>query len=169
MTRTATLPPARALAFLRIVTGAGLLLAAYGKLTIFRFGGTLPLPVVALHWQLELPARLASWLAQHPAGVLAAIVRDVLLPHGPLVAGIIAWLQVLAGLLLLLGLRTRLAAVLTILLSTALALAAGYRDPQNVRPYLMLAALAIAFLIGGAGDSYGMDGWRRERSRNRDF
>lgn len=169
MTRNATLPSAQALAFLRIVTGAGLLLAAYGKLTIFRVGGALPLPVVALHWQLELPARLASWLAQHPAGVFAAIVRDLLLPHGPLVAGIVAWLQVLAGVMLVLGLRTRLAAVLTILLSAALALAAGYRDPQNIRPYLMLVALAVAFLIGGAGNSYGIDGWRIERDRNRDF
>lgn len=169
MTRTHTLPAARALAFLRIVTGAGMLLAAYGKLTFFKVGGAVPLPVVALRWQLELPERLSLWLAQHPTGILAAVVRDLLLPNGPLVAGLVAWAQVLAGVLLLIGLRTRLAATLGVLVSIALALAAGWRDAGDVRPYLMQIMLCIALLIGGAGDTLGLDGWRRERRRDRDL
>ena len=81
MTRTDTLPASRALAFLRILTGLGLLFGAYGKFMIFRVAGAVPFPVVALHWQLELPARLATWLVQHPTGMLSAIVRDLLVPH----------------------------------------------------------------------------------------
>lgn len=169
MTRTYTLPAARALAFLRVVTGLGLLLAAYGKLTMFKVGGVVPLPVVALHWQVELPTRLAAWLAQHPSGMWTAIVRDLLLPHGALVAALIAWSQALAGVLLLLGLRTRLAATLGVLVSVALALAAGWRDPGDVRPYLMQVMLCVALLIGGAGDTLGLDGWRRERRRDREL
>ncbi|MES2304775.1 MAG: TQO small subunit DoxD [Gemmatimonadota bacterium] len=169
MTRTYTLPAARALAFLRIATGAGLLLAAWGKLTMYKVGGAVPLPVVALHWQLELPERLALWLASHPTGLWAAVVRDLLLPHGALVAGLIAWAQVIAGVMLLIGLRTRLAATLAVIVSIALALAAGWRDAGDVRPYLMQIMLCIALLIGGAGDTLGLDGWRRERRRDRDL
>ncbi|MEO5800587.1 MAG: TQO small subunit DoxD [Gemmatimonadales bacterium] len=169
MTRTHMLPAARALAFLRIATGAGLLFAAWGKLTMYKVGGALPMPVVALHWQIELPERLTTWLASHPTGIWAAIVRDLLLPHGALVAGLIAWSQVIAGVMLLVGLRTRLAATLAILVSVALALAAGWRDAGDVRPYLMQIMLCIALLIGGAGDTLGLDGWRRERRRDRDL
>ena len=169
MTRTDTLPASRALAFLRILTGLGLLFGAYGKFMIFRVAGAVPFPVVALHWQLELPARLATWLVQHPTGMLSAIVRDLLVPHGPLAAALVAWAQVIAGVLLLLGLRTRFAAILTAFVSISLALAAGYRDPQNARPYLMLMALAFAFFVGGAGQTFGMDGWRHERRRNREL
>ena len=169
MPRTHTLPAARALAFLRIVTGAGLLFAAYGKLVIYKFGGVLPLPVTSLHWQVELPTRLAAWLSRHPEGIPAAIMRDLLLPHGPLVAGCIAWSQVVAGALLLVGLRTRIAAALTALVSLALALAAGWSDTNGARPYWMLMALAIALFVGGAGDTMGLDGWRRERRRDREL
>lgn len=169
MTRTHTLPAARALALLRITTGAGLLLAAWGKMTLYRVVGVVPLPVTTLRWQIELPERLAVWLAQHPTGILAAVVRDLLLPHGPLVAGLIAWVQVVAGVLLLIGLRTRIAATLAFVVSIALALAAGWRDPGDVRPYLMQAMLCVVLLIGGAGDTLGLDGWRRERRRDRDL
>jgi uncharacterized membrane protein YphA (DoxX/SURF4 family) len=169
MTRTHTLPAARALAFLRIATGAGMLLAAYGKLTLFKVGGAIPLPVVTLRWQLELPERLGLWLAQHPTGIWAAVVRDLLLPNGPLVAAMIAWLQVIVGVMLVVGFRTRLAATLGVLVSVGLALAAGWRDATDVRPYLMQIMLCIALLIGGAGDTLGLDGWRRERRRDRDL
>lgn len=146
-----------------------MLLAAYGKLTFYKVGGAVPFPVVALRWQLELPERLAAWLAQHPTGIFAAIVRDLLLPNGPTVAALIAWGQVLTGVLLLIGLRTRIAATLAILVSVALALAAGWRDATDVRPYLMQIVLCVALLIGGAGDTLGFDGWRRERRRDRDL
>ena len=84
-------------------------------------------------------------------------------------SAVFAWSQVLAGVLLLLGLRTRLAATLGVLVSVALALAAGWRDPGDVRPYLMQVMLCVALLIGGAGDTLGLDGWRRERRRDREL
>lgn len=169
MIRSHALPAARALALLRIVTGGIFLVAAIGKMTLFKLGGMLPVPVTSLHWQVELPTRLAAWLAQHPAGMGAAIVRDLLLPRGALVAGIVAWSQALAGAMLVLGFRTRLAAFLAALVSAALAVAAGWRDSADTRPYVMLLALSVAFLIGNAGETVGVDGWRRERRRDRDL
>lgn len=169
MIRSHALPAARALALLRIVTGGIFLVAAFGKMTLFKVGGVLPLPVTSLHWQVELPTRLASWLAQHPDGIGAAVVRDLLLPRGALVAGIVAWAQALAGVMLVLGFRTRLAAFLAGLVSLALAIAAGWRDSADTRPYVMLLALSIAFLLGKAGETFGIDGWRRERRRDREL
>ena len=169
MLRIHTVPAARALAFLRVVTGAWLFLAGYGKMTIFRIGGVVPLPVTALHWQVELPTRLAAWLSQHPDGFLAAIVRDLLLPRGALVAGAVAWSQLLAGVLLVVGLLTRNAATLTALVALALTMAAGWLDPNAARLYLVLGALSIALFIGRAGDTLGLDGWRRERRRDREL
>ena len=169
MLRTHTVPAARALAFLRMVTGAWLFAAGAGKMTIYRIGGVLPLPVTALQWQVDFPTRLAVWLSQHPDGVLAAIVRDLLLPRGALVAGVVAWSQLLAGVLLVLGLRTRFAAALSAVVALALTVSAGWRDPNAARLYAMLGALSIALFIGGAGDTLGLDGWRRERRRDRDL
>jgi len=169
MLRTHTVPAARALAFLRVVTGAGLFIAGSEKMTIYRVGGVVPLPVTALHWQVELPTRLAAWLPQHPDGLLAAIVRDLLLPRGALVAGGVAWSQVLAGVLLVLGLRTRFAAALSAVVALALSVASGWVDPSATRVYLMLGALSIALFIGRAGDTLGLDGWRRERRRDREL
>lgn len=167
MARAHTLPAARALAMLRIVTGGILLTAAVGKLVWYKVGGAVPFPVTSVVWQQELPARLAEWLRLHPAGILAAVVRDLLLPNGLLVAGLMAWSQLIAGLLLLLGLFTRGAASLAALVAAILALLATVRGGTDARPYILLCALALAFLIGNAGETFGMDGVRRERRRDR--
>jgi uncharacterized membrane protein YphA (DoxX/SURF4 family) len=167
MRRTDTIQAARALAFLRMATGAWLFAASAGKMAIYKVGGVLPLPVVAVRWQAEFPTRLATWLSQHPEGIVAAIVRDALLPRGALVAALVAWSQLVAGVLLLLGLRTRVAAVLSALVALALAMSASWHDPFATRPYVMLVVLSIALFIGRAGDTLGLDGWRRERQRDR--
>lgn len=169
MPRIQALPAARALALLRILTGAGFIVGAYGKLRLYTVGGVLPFPVVSLDWQTSFPERLSIWLSQHPTGMWAAVVRDLMLPHGALVAALIAWAQIGAGVLLVVGLRTRLAATLGVLFSVALALAAGWRDPGDIRPYLMQAVLCLALIIGSAGDTFGLDGWRHERQRDREF
>lgn len=168
MTRHPAVPAARALAFLRIVTGGVWLWAAVGKLTLHPVQG-IPVPVVSLVWQRDLPARLAGWLAAHPEGTLAAVVRDLLLPNGPLVAGLVLWAQIVAGVLLVLGLRTTLASLIALAVAGSLAVVAGARGGLEARPYLLLAALALAFLLGRAGETAGLDGWRRERRRDRDL
>ncbi len=160
---------ARALSFLRVMTGGIFLVAAAGKMAIHVFAGFLPMPVASLGWQLELPARLAAWLASHPTGTLTAIVRDLLIPNGTLVAGMIAWGQTLAGLLLVLGLYTTLASSLAVLVAVTLAVAASVHGAMDARPYAFLIALSLAFIVGRAGETFGVDSWRRERRRHREF
>jgi uncharacterized membrane protein YphA (DoxX/SURF4 family) len=167
--REAHLPAARALALLRIFTGAVFLVAASGKFVWYRVAGFLPFPVATADWQAELPARLSSWLLQHPTGIASAVVRDLLVPNGSLVAGSVAWLQGMAGLLLVLGLFTRTAAVAAVLVSGSLAVAAAANGASDARPYLLLTAIAVALLMGKAGCVVGLDGWRMERRRNREL
>ncbi len=160
---------ARGLAMLRVVTGGIFLYAGAGKLTLHVVGGVLPVPVASLAWQLELPARLATWLATHPTGALAAVVRDILIPNGMLVAAGIAWGQTVVGTLLLFGLFTTTASVLAACIAILLAVAASSRGPMDARQYILLVALCLAFIIGRAGETVGLDAWRHERRRNRDL
>ena len=154
---------------LRIVTGSIYVYAGVGKMTLYSAFGVLPVPVTSLQWQLDLPARLATWLSSHPRGALAAIVRVVLIPHGMVVAASIAWGQALVGAMLVLGLFTRFASTVAALIAILLAIAAWSRGPIDARPYILLVALCVAFIIGRAGETAGMDSWRHERRRNRDL
>lgn len=168
MRRTDHLPAARALTLLRVALGGVLLWAAFGKFTLHEFWG-IPLPVVSAIWQEELPLRFAGWLQKHPGGVLGAVVRDLLLPNGALVAGMIGWLQFVAGGCLVVGLFTRAAAFAALSVASALAIAAAAAIQADARPYVLMMLLAVALMLGRAGDVWGIDGWRRERRRVREF
>jgi uncharacterized membrane protein YphA (DoxX/SURF4 family) len=160
---------ARGLTMLRMVVGGIFLYAGAGKMTFHALGGILPLPVTSLTWQLELPARLATWLSTHPTGALAAVVRDILIPNGMVVAAGIAWGQTIVGTLLLLGLFTTTASILAAIIAILLAVAASSRGPMDARQYILLVALCLAFIIGRAGQTAGLDAWRHERRRNREL
>ncbi len=169
MPRRDTLPAAQALALLRVVAGVLLIVGAAETMKFYALAGFLPVPVTALSWQLELPMRLSAWLATHQSGLLGAFVRDLLLPNGALVAGLLTWVEVATGVLLVLGLRTRLAAALAGLVSGALVLAAGGVASPGGRTYLLLIMVLLTCVIGNAGQVGGMDGWRRQRSRDRNL
>jgi uncharacterized membrane protein YphA (DoxX/SURF4 family) len=169
MTRSNTLPAARALALLRVAAGVLLVVGAARTMKFYAVAGILPVPVTALSWQLELPIRLSAWLGMHHSGPLAALVRDLLLPNGALVAGLLTWVELGAGLLLVLGLWTRVAGVLAAMVSGALVLAAGGVASAGGRSYLLLMMVLLACVLGDAGQLGGMDGWRRERSRDRNL
>ncbi len=168
MRRTDHLPAARALTLLRVALGGALLWAAFGKFTLYAVAG-IPLPMVRATWQQELPARLGGWLLKHPDGVIGAVVRDLLLPNGAMVAGMIGWLQLLAGACLVVGLFTRAAAFAALLVASALAFAAAAAVQADARAYVLMMLLAVALILGQAGEVWGMDGWRRERRRHREF
>ncbi len=168
MRRTDHLPAARALTLLRVALGGALLWAAFGKFTLHAVWG-IPLPMVSATWQQELPVRFAGWLQHHPDGVIGAVVRDLLLPNGAMVAGLIGWLQLLAGVCLVVGLFTPIAAFAALLVASALAIAAAAAAQYDARPYVLMMLLAVALMIGRAGEVWGMDGWRRERRRHREF
>lgn len=154
---------------LRVVAGGIFLYAGVGKLTLYTMFGGLPVPVTSLQWQLELPARLATWLATHPSGPMSAVVRDVLMPHGIVVAAVVAWGQAITGLLLMIGAFTTLASLLGIVIAITLALAASSRGLLDARQYILLVALCVSFIVGRAGEVVGVDSWRRERRRDRDL
>lgn len=160
---------ARGLVMLRLVVGGIFLYAGVGKLTLYTMFDFLPVPVVSLQWQLELPARLATWLATHPSGPMAAVVRDLLMPHGIVVAAVVAWGQTITGVLLVVGAFTTVASLLGIVIAITLALAASSRGLLDARQYILLVALCVSFIVGQAGEVAGMDSWRRERRRNRDL
>jgi uncharacterized membrane protein YphA (DoxX/SURF4 family) len=168
MRRTDHLAAARALTLLRVALGAVLVWAAMGKFTLHELGG-IPLPMVSATWQQELPVRFAGWLQTHPDGVLGAVVRDLLVPNGMLVAGMIGWLQLLAGICLVIGLFTPVAAFAALSVAAALAIAAAAAVQYDARPYVLMMLLAVALMLGQAGEVWGMDGWRRERRRHREF
>lgn len=169
MARPDHTPAAHALALLRVLVGGILILAALGKMTLYAVGGAVPLPVASAVWQRELPARLALWLQGAGDGVMAAVVRDLMIPNGPLMAGTIAWVQFGAGVLLVLGLFTRTAALLSALVAAALTLAASASGGVDARPYQLLLAMSVAFIAGKAGHSWGLDAWRAEQRRHREF
>jgi uncharacterized membrane protein YphA (DoxX/SURF4 family) len=169
MPRHGHLAAARALAALRVALGVVLLLSTVGKFTIHKFGGWLPLPVVTAEFQRELPNRLGVWWQKHPDGMAGAVVRDLLIPNGPLVAGGVGWLQVFAGLGLVLGLYTTIASLAAVLVALALAIAAAARSEPDARGYLLMVWLALAFIGGRAGVVWGLDGWRHERRRHREL
>lgn len=169
MTRRNTLPAAQALALLRVVSGVLLIVGAAGTMKIYSIAGILPVPVTKLSWQVELPIRLSAWLATHQSGLSAAFVRDLLLPNGALVAGLVTWVELSSGILLVLGLWTRVAGVMAGLVSAALVLAAGGVASAGGRSYLLLMMVLLACVIGDAGQLGGMDGWRRERRRDRNL
>lgn len=170
MARSDHLAAARALTLLRVALGGVLLVAALGKFTMYPLFGWLPVPMASAAWQVDLPARMAIWLAEHPDGVVAAVVRDLLLPNGALVAGLVAWMQALAGAALVLGWYVRLAATGAFLVGGLLAVvAAASGGGIEARPYLLLMLLCAAIALGRAGDWGGLDGWRLERRRRLEF
>jgi hypothetical protein len=57
--------------------------------------------------------------------------------------------------------------VLAGIVSAALVIAAGGTGSIGGRPYLVLLVLVLAFIVGDAGQFAGLDGWRRERRRDR--
>jgi uncharacterized membrane protein YphA (DoxX/SURF4 family) len=81
----------------------------------------------------------------------------------------IGWLQLLAGTCLVVGLFTRVAAFAALLVASALAIAAAAALQADARPYALMMLLAVALMLGRAGEVWGMDGWRRERRRVREF
>jgi uncharacterized membrane protein YphA (DoxX/SURF4 family) len=168
MRRTDHLPAARALTLLRVGLGGALLWAAMGKFTLHELWG-IPLPMVSATWQQELPLRFAGWLQKHPDGVGGAVVRDLLLPNGAMVAGMIGWVQLLAGSFLVVGLFTLMSSVAALMVASALAIAAAAAVQADARPYILMMLLAMALMLGRAGEVWGVDGWRRERRRHREF
>lgn len=132
-----------ALVLLRVYLGVIFLLAAWPKFREdFTPGLTGFLEKVALE-------------KGHPFYI--EFVQRVVLPNAPLFAALVTWGELLVGIALVLGLMTRLTAVVALLLTTNYMFAKGawwWTPSSNDAAFGMIS---LALLIGAAGRTFGLD------------
>jgi thiosulfate dehydrogenase [quinone] large subunit len=112
------------------------------------------------HTAQPLVGEVTRWTAgAHPAALAAFVpfLKDTVLPHAPWCAWTIALGETAVGILLMVGLATRLAALFGLALNTYALLATWNLGPA-VRGFNELSlALCLTFLVVGAGRAYGLD------------
>ena len=90
-------------------------------------------------------------------------VREVVLPNAPFFAWLVTWGELAVGVLLILGLLTRLSAAVALLLVVNYMLAKGawlWTPSSNDAAF---AVIALALLIGAAGRTLGLDAFLARR------
>ncbi|MFL6806107.1 MAG: DoxX family protein, partial [Xanthobacteraceae bacterium] len=109
-----------------------------------------------LGFSLQLAPGGAMAQADHPEvlGWYAALIRHVFLPHATLFSYMVAFGETLVGLALILGVFTRFAAVMGLLMNLSYMLA----GVSSVSPLMMLIEGAIV-LSGTTAGVYGLDRW----------
>jgi uncharacterized membrane protein YphA (DoxX/SURF4 family) len=125
-----------ALVFLRIFLGLVFLLSAWAKLESHR------------------PPLLRALLAGVPGKNGYHFYQEFLrqaLPNLDVLAGVLAWCGLLVGIALIVGLLTRLSAVLALVLAVHSHLASGSLQEAAY------GAIAISLVIGAAGRTFGLD------------
>ena len=83
--------------------------------------------------------------------------HELIVPDAELIAGVVNWGELLVGLLLLLGVMTRLAAAAALLLTIDSMLAHGSWRWLPSSSDAALAVMSLAVLIGAAGRTLGLD------------
>lgn len=90
-------------------------------------------------------------------------VQQVVLPNAPVFAALVTWGELLVGVLLILGLFTRLSAVVALVLAVNYMFAKGawfWTPSSNDAAF---AAISVALLIGAAGRTLGLDAFLAQR------
>jgi thiosulfate dehydrogenase (quinone) large subunit len=90
-------------------------------------------------------------------------IQEVVLPNVGLFARLVTWGELLAGVLLILGLMTRLAAAVTLLLTLNYMLAKGAWPWMPSSNDAAFAVISLAVLIGAAGRTLGLDSLLAQR------
>jgi thiosulfate dehydrogenase [quinone] large subunit len=90
-------------------------------------------------------------------------VREIVLPNAPVFATLVTWGELLAGLTLILGLVTRLSAVVTLLLAMNYMFAKGSWFWTSSSNDAAFVAISLALLIGAAGRTLGLDAFLARR------
>ena len=156
--------PQTCLAFLRLVVGAWFIKAVWTKLVLAYAGGILPYPVVSPRFLAFHPKRVAEFAADNPIGWYKAFLQETVLPHASLFATLQTYGEVAVGLGLVLGLFTRLAAVIGLVLSMNYGLATQWMTFGQQGFHLLLISSMIIFLVTGAGRAWGLDAVLRPRA-----
>jgi len=137
-------------ALLRIFFGYYFLADGLGKLT-----GGFTRPGV-------LEKRLLGWAKDLAFDWYKPFLHGMAIPHHQLLAEMITWGMILAGLALLFGLLTRPAALGGIFMMLNFFLAKGGGSPATTSDQAFMAGLLVVFLTR-AGRSFGLDRWLARR------
>jgi uncharacterized membrane protein YphA (DoxX/SURF4 family) len=106
-------------------------------------------------WPAALHEQLAQW-APHTATWYSAILTQWWMPHADGLAPVVAWLHLVIGVALVLGVATRLAAAVAIVMLLNYAAAAGHTlyGAWDTAAY---TALALTVWLARAGREWGVD------------
>jgi uncharacterized membrane protein YphA (DoxX/SURF4 family) len=155
--------PQTCIAFLRLVVGAWFIKAVWTKLVLAYAGGVLPYPAVSPRFLAFQPKRVAEFAADNPVGWYKAFLQETVLPHASVFATLQTYGEVAVGLGLVLGLFTRLAAVIGLVLALNYGLATQWMTFGQQGFHLLLISSMIIFLVAGAGRAWGLDAVLRPR------
>lgn len=149
--------PQACIAVLRVVVGAWFLKAIWTKVTLAYVAGVVPYPAVSPRFVAFQPKRVAEFAAGNPISWYKDFLQDTVLHHASLFATLQTYGEVVVGLGLVLGLFTRLAAVIGLLLSLNYGLATQWMSFGQQGFHLLLITSMTIFLVAGAGRVWGLD------------
>jgi uncharacterized membrane protein YphA (DoxX/SURF4 family) len=149
--------PQACIAVLRVVVGAWFLKAVWTKVTLVYIAGVVPYPAVSARFLAFQPKRVAEFAADNPIAWYKDFLQDTVLHHASLFATLQTYGEVMVGLGLVLGLFTRLAAMIGLLLSLNYGLATQWMSFGQQGFHLLLITSMIIFLVAGAGRVWGLD------------
>lgn len=96
-------------------------------------------------------------------GPLRDIADSVLIPHFTLFGWLVFLVELAAGVLLLLGLWTRIAAAIGLAQAIAITLLVVRAPDEWVWTYVMFVAISAVVLVTPAGSRLSLDAWRARR------
>ena len=149
--------PDRWVALLRIAVGLWFLRGGFRKVTLFFWGGFLPLPAATDRWIGFMPKKVAEFAAGNPITWYKEFLEGTVV-HNPKVFGFFtAWGEFSVGVGLTLGLLTVLAGLIGLLMMISYFLASAWMGfgPQGF--HLLLIACMIVFMGSRAGRVWGLD------------
>jgi uncharacterized membrane protein YphA (DoxX/SURF4 family) len=153
------------LALLRIVVGAWFIKAVWTKLAIGWAWGVIPYPTVAPRFIGFHPKRVAEFAAGNPIGWYKDFLEQTVLPNAALFATLQTWGEVAVGIGLVLGLATRLIALVGLYLALNYGLASQWMTFGQQGFHLLLVTSMLILAGAGAGRAWGLDArLRRGRS-----
>ncbi|MEO8336831.1 MAG: hypothetical protein ABI664_17745 [bacterium] len=155
--RRAVTPLDALLALFRSVTGAYWLYEQHWKLP----------PDFGLHDARGLMFAFRESVAHPTISLYGTVVEQVVIPHFHLFGWLLLLTEVVIGLSLLLGARTKLGALIGVLQAVNL-LVAQARTPEGPWIYLAILAANTFVLLTPSNRAFSIDSWRAHRASARD-
>jgi len=151
------LAPEAWLALLRVVVGAWFVKAVWTKLALAFAWGVLPYPTVSPRFIGFHPKRVAEFAAGNPIGWYKDFLEQIVLPNAAVFATLQVWGEVAVGIGLVLGLLTRLTALVGLYLAVNFGLASQWMSFGQQGFHLLLVTSMVISIGAGAGRAWGLD------------